>query len=109
MSEVLGVSLINGLFAVLLLILGARLNRRVKRVATDSAATLYQVKNSHTTNLREEADERHEENTLLLREVLEELGSLRRSVRRLWRRTDDQALTLDELTHPGNPTKERDE
>lgn len=60
--------------------LTTRLSRRVKSVkeATElvresADATLYEMKNSHAKNFREEGDERHDE-------ILTELGTLAKSV-----------------------------
>lgn len=55
---------------VVTIILSARTRRDVKQVATDAREVKEQVKNSHTTNFREEADERHAENARKLDTVL---------------------------------------
>lgn len=53
--------------------LTARLGRRVKSVKQSADATLYEMKNAHPKNFREEGDERHDE-------ILAELGTLTRHV-----------------------------
>ena len=51
-------------------IVAAVLSRKIKHIRSDTAQTLDQVKNSHTTNLREEGDERHDELVALVSAVI---------------------------------------
>jgi hypothetical protein len=61
------VTALAGLAAVIVTsILGARTRRDVKKVASDTREVKEQVTNSHTTNMREEGDERH---AALMREL----------------------------------------
>ena len=113
MSDAVIVSIVAGSFGFLgtiaTLVLGARLNSKVNRNAHNVAAIRDQVVNDHTTNFREEGDERHSENstkldTILARQVEQgdEIKGLRKSVGRLFERTDahtDQIHDL-ELTQP---------
>jgi len=105
--------IVNGVFALAVLGLGARLNNKVNRVRDDAAATRYQVENNHIDehgnpiNLREEADGRHSENSEKLDSLARNLDRVRDSVARIWERTDrhtDQIHEL-ELTQPRAPNK----
>src|SRR3990170_1329429 len=107
MNDLVVVALIQGGVAVLLLILGARLNGKVKRVQEDAAATRVQVENNHPTNLREEADERHGENSGKLDTLLEDVGVIRRSLRRLWERSDKHNDAIHELEMTQPPSRAR--
>ncbi|WP_419817022.1 hypothetical protein [Glaciibacter flavus] len=109
-AEITGMgTVLVALLSLIGVIFSARANGNAKRANVNAAAARVQVENSHTTNLREEGDERHQENTVKLDSngekldhVLEELGSVRRSIRRLWERSDlhgDQIHDL-EITHP---------
>jgi hypothetical protein len=51
-------------------------NRRAKAARDDARIIRAEVKNDHGTNLREEADHRHEENRGLLREILRRVVAL---------------------------------
>lgn len=80
--------------------------KRVKRVQA-------QVENDHTTNMREEADERHQENSTLLRwvvgtmkTVVRDIGGLRQDIRDLRSEVRHERDRIDELEDTINP-KER--
>ena len=104
-----GATVLVALLSLVGVIFSARANGNAKRANVNAAAARVQVENSHTTNLREEGDERHQENAQKLDRnsrqldtLLEEVGSIRKSVRRLWERSDlhgDQIHDL-EITHP---------
>lgn len=52
----------GGMAAIVIsIVLGARPRRAVKHIASDTRETREQVTNSHTTNLRDESDHRHNE------------------------------------------------
>jgi len=109
MSDLVAVAIINGGFGILVLILGVRLNRKVNTVRADARASRDQLVNGHSTNLREEADDRHDENGRKLDDILDEIKSLRTSVGRLWRRSDrhtDQIHDL-ELTQPAEQRRKQ--
>lgn len=95
-------ALLNGLFAVVVLVLGVRLNGKVKRVENDTRASRDQLVNGHDTNLREESDERHQQNTNLLHALGENVERLRRHVERIWERLDQDRDSIHqlELTQP---------
>lgn len=87
----------NGGFSVVIIILGTRLNWKVKAVRN-------QVENGHATNMREEGDERHEENTTKLDQLLTDSESLskdvhrvRDSVSRLWQIADGNRERIHDL------------
>lgn len=61
--------------------------KSVEKMAADTAIVRAEVKNSHTTNFREESDERHESLTVLLRDIRSEMGEIRADVRGI--RADD--------------------
>lgn len=114
MSEAVIVALVGGTFTLVNLIVTTLLSKRVKRVEGDTKATRVQVENNHIDdngnpiNLREEADERHNQNTRMLEDIYDEVKRLRVSVGRLWRRSDkhtDQIHEL-ELTKPPRPHRE---
>ena len=105
MTDAVVVALISGSFGlvttVTAIVFGARLNGKVNAIK-------YQVENNHLDengnpiNLREEADERHGENSSKLDTILEEIKSLRGSVKRLWARDTKHTDDIHELqlTHP---------
>jgi uncharacterized protein YoxC len=107
MSDPVLVALITGGFGVLMFVMNQRTSGKLKRLSGDVKATRYQVENNHDTNLREEGDERHNENSDKLDAILSEIKSLRGSVSRLWQRSDkhtDQIHDL-ELTQPPRRTE----
>jgi uncharacterized protein YoxC len=85
--------------------------KHARNAATDAAAAKEEVKNGHDTNLREEADDRHHETsdkfslvlhrlTLVatrVEQVAEEVGGVRRSVGRLWVRSDKHADKINDI------------
>lgn len=103
MSDPVSVAVIAALQSVVLLIVGALLNGKIKRVGKDAKAARVQVENGHTTNLREEGDERHEQNAGKLDTILEEIHLLRGSVRRLWRRSDEHTDQINDLEQTQDP------
>jgi UPF0716 family protein affecting phage T7 exclusion len=87
-------------------VIGAVSLVKVRRIRQDTAATRDQVENNHDTNLREEADSRHEENKSTLgrlergfsafrREVREEFKALRGDDRDQRDRIHDLEKTID--------------
>lgn len=102
MSETTLVAVINGAFAIIVLVLGARLNSRIKMVRN-------QVENGHTTNFRVEQDERYSESQTKLDYIIKEqkrqggeISRMRNSLAKLWDRSykhTDQIHDL-ELTDP---------
>jgi hypothetical protein len=107
-------ALIAGLAAVMVAIvglLGAMVPIMVKTRNHARRADV-QVTNNHDTNLREEADVRHWENTTTLASLSRQLDTvagdvrgLRRDVGRLWTADVDKAQRLTELeqTQPRGP------
>lgn len=101
MSEVLA-AITNGIFAVLVLVLGVRLNSKVNKVKD-------QVVNGHKTNLRVEFDDRHTESNDKLDTIVKEqkrqggeITRMRASIAKLWDRSykhTDQIHDL-EITGP---------
>lgn len=86
-----------------------RQGHRLRRVETNTEAVREQVQNGHVKpdgtpiNLREEADERHEENATKLDAAIELLESLQRKVVRLFDITAGHGSRLneiDEMTQP---------
>lgn len=103
MTDSVIVALIGAAALVVVAILTGRQNLRLRRIETDAKATRTQVENGHATNMREESDERHSENSTKLDRALELLHDHGESLRRLWRTVDTQQThleELDELTHP---------
>lgn len=105
MSDLVAVALVNGVFAVLVLVLGVRLNGKVNRVRA-------QVENDHPKNLRVEQDERHSENSGKLDAIMTEIARLARYIDRLFERTDrhtDQIhdLEMTQPRHPANPRRRK--
>jgi hypothetical protein len=88
MSDAVLVAIISGSFTtlggIILAILGWLLSRRVNRIAEDTKATRVQVENDHPTNLREENDERHHENSTKLDTLIETVEAMKSSLVRLW-------------------------
>ena len=97
------------------IVLTARMSGKVKSLKADSKATRYQVENNHSTNFREESDERHDETVTLLRNVIatqklqsNDIGGIREELRALRTDDHDQRDRIHELekTQP-RPKKER--
>lgn len=106
MWEVIG-AIVIGLFSLANLLVNARLNGKLNKVRD-------QVVNGHSTNLREESDERHLENATKLDRLLEVVDGLLEvvhrlegSVTRLWeyRSSDSERIHDLELTQPNNRKK----
>lgn len=81
-------AIIYGIFGLISLILTAKLSRSVNRVKR-------QVENGHRTNLREEGDERHEENTNKLDTIIKELDSVKNSMNRRFASVNGKLSRLD--------------
>lgn len=85
-TEIL-VALISALGAVAAATVAAvasvRANRKIDVVKRDAAAVRNQVENSHDTNLRVEADARHQETLALFAGVSKDIGGLRSEMRNL--------------------------
>lgn len=108
MTEGTIIALVNGGFSVVIIVLGARLSTKVKAVRN-------QVENGHTTNMREEGDDRHAESIQKLNELLEivepmkkDIRGLRDSVSRLWRRADSNREKIHQLELTGPPLQKRE-
>lgn len=104
MSEGVLIALIAAGPGMVTAALGALSLVKVRRIRQDTAATRDQVENNHDTNLREEADERHEENAGLLRQlvttvngVVRDLGGIRAEIRALRDDDADQRERLHDL------------
>jgi len=85
--------------------------KSVEKVAADTAIVRAEVKNSHTTNLREESDERHDAVMDLLTELREEMRETRADVRGLRRdggRQDDRLQRLEDVVFVHPASHERD-
>lgn len=103
MTEQVVIALIGAVALVLAAMIAmiARVNVVITRVRRDSQITREQVANDHDTNLRVEQDERHDENAHKLDVILEEIGHVRGSVRRLWERSDKHTDQIHELERTG--------
>lgn len=85
--------------------------KSVEKMAADTAIVRAEVKNSHTTNLREESDERHGTVVDLLNELRHEMRETRADVRGLRRdggRQDDRLQRLEDavFVHPTSPERD---
>lgn len=107
--EIILVAAVNGIFAVLVVALGAKLNGKVNTIRE-------QVKNDHPKNLRVEQDERHHETATKLNLLLSEMPRIRDSLSRVWQRMDkhsddiqrnSQAIHDLEMTNPKQFTNAR--
>jgi hypothetical protein len=100
MTEVL-VAIVGGLALVVNGLVANRGRQHAK-------AARKQVENSHSTNLREEGDERHEENKQLLHDVLERVAGVKSDIRGLRKdvgRLYDADRTHEERIHELERTK----
>ena len=77
-------------------ILGARLTRKVNHLSADTKATRHQVENSHSTNLRDDQDDKHAELVELVKAVIgaqksqgAEIGGVREELRGVRRDVSD--------------------
>ena len=83
MSETVLLAIIGGVVTVLTAIIGkisidvGRTKKDAKSAADDAREARIQVKNSHTTNLREEGDERHAELVEKITELGKDVAGLR--------------------------------
>lgn len=89
----------EGVTAILVALIGAGVlstRRRIKRVQA-------QVENDHTTNMREEADERHTENTTTLQTIVRDIGGIRGDLRALRSDLTHERDRIDDLEDTINP------
>ena len=91
------VALVGLASTIVSILLTARVNTKVNRVGRDAAAARIQVENNHETNMREEGDDRHAENSSKLDTIIRDLSRLRDSVGRLWERTDNHTDQIHDL------------
>ena len=94
------IPIINGVFAVGVLAVGLKMNRKIREVK-------HQVTNDHDTNMREENDERYTESKHKLDGILGEILMLSNSVNRVWMRLDKHNEKIQNLEAP-QPTRERE-
>ncbi|WP_295787524.1 hypothetical protein [uncultured Microbacterium sp.] len=111
-TERIIVQVISSAALVLAAVIPVQLSTRktVEKVAADTAVVRAEVKNSHTTNLREESDDRHTSVMDVLlelqrdqREMREEMRETRSDVRGLRRdggRQDDRLMRLEQAIFP---------
>lgn len=115
MSDLVLVASIQGLVAVIVIVLGAKLNGKVNEVRGKINVVREQVQNGHSINLRDEQDLRHDENrerfegtAAGIGQVLRELTEIRHQINRLWgwsARHTEQLDELDERTQPIRKTR----
>lgn len=113
MSETALVALVGSVLAFLSVVstslsavLVARMRTLKRDVATaksDVAAVKHEVKNDHKTNLREEQDARHDENSQLLKQILDVVGWLANG----WVDNRHDITDLQERTGQGNTRRAR--
>lgn len=116
MDNDIALALIGAAQAIILALIAAagiflgKVNGKVNKVKEDSAVTRDQVANDHTTNLREEADERHHENTATLGSIVRKLDTVQQQVAELFssdinlhRRAQSNADRIWELEHTRPP------
>lgn len=104
MTEAVWIALLGTVQAVsvaVIGVLGTLLVRRVGAMQTDVAAVKYEVKNDHKTNMREEQDTRHEDNSRKLDQILDSIVWLARG----WRENREDITDLLEQT--GQPVTRR--
>jgi FtsZ-interacting cell division protein ZipA len=101
MSDIVIVAIVNGAFAVIVLILGILLNRKVNKVK-------YQVVNGHSSNMREEGDERHAENSDKLDLIIStqkrhggEITRTRNNVNKIFNKLDKHTDQIHDLEMTG--------
>lgn len=108
-----GQAIILALIAAAGIFLG-KVNGKVNKVREDSAVTRDQVANDHSTNLREEQDSRHQENTTTLDTIVKKLDTVQEQIGELFssdislhKRAQSNADRIWELEHTRPPqTKE---
>lgn len=101
MDSTIVVATIGAIAAVISTFLANRGRQHAKAART-------QVENNHSTNLREEGDERHAQNTTTLEAIQSDIRGIRRDVGRLTDRShkhEDRIDEIDERTRP--PLKQR--
>jgi len=76
-SDAVVVALVGLASTIVSILLTARVNTKVNRVGRDAAAARIQVENNHETNMREEGDDRHAENSSKLDTIIRDLSRLR--------------------------------
>ncbi|WP_313812977.1 DUF2746 domain-containing protein [Glutamicibacter sp.] len=92
MSETVLLAIIGGAVTLLTALIGklsfdvGKTKKDARSAAKDAKEAREQVKNTHTTNLREEQDERHEATVSALREIARDVRGLRE---------DHQATRMD--------------
>lgn len=87
-------------------VFSALTNRRSKRVEATTEIVREQVQNDHGTNLREEQDDRHQQNSDTLAEVKETLGEVLERVEELAATDTHHARRIsavEERTQPKSP------
>lgn len=85
MSDNLWTVIITSITGIIVAYIGAQqvsANRKIKEIGTRTERIRYQVENDHDTNFREEQDNRHEENTRLVTELVKAVNGLRQDIRR---------------------------
>lgn len=104
MDRDIALALIGAGQAVLVALIGvaavflSKVNGKVNKVREDSAVTRTQVANDHSTNLREEQDERHLEATTTLGTIVDKLDEQGRKLDTHGRRLDD-LFSSDTVLH----------
>lgn len=93
------------LAAVINAVLSALTNRRSKRVEATTEVVREQVQNGHGTNLREEQDDRHSENTRRLEELASRVDAgfseMTQEFRALWGKAGSNADRIFALEQTG--------
>jgi hypothetical protein len=87
-------------------VFSALTNRRSKRVEAKTEIVREQVQNDHGTNLREEQDHRHRENSTTLAEVSQKLSDVLERVEELADADTNhhrRLTTIEEATQPRSP------
>lgn len=82
----------------------------LNRTRQHAKAAREQVENNHSTNLREESDERHTENQTLLKQLALDVGGMRQDMRALTARvdrSDERLFDHIETTQDHPPRKGR--
>lgn len=101
------VAVITGIVGPLLVVIvGAKLNRKVNHLRDDTKATRSQVENSHSTNLRDDQDDKHNELVELVQSVLGTQKSQRRDIGGM--REDIRGVRTDLTTLRGELVVERE-
>ncbi|MDN4598838.1 DUF2746 domain-containing protein [Leifsonia virtsii] len=74
-------------------------SQRAKHARDDARIIKEEVKNNHQTNLREEADERHEENKSLLNQIIETQADHGERLERLEGSDETQDERIERIEH----------